>query len=77
MQFAFTGHKGHWIYGSGTSTVYHNRNVGTYNGSRRGYMVLTEADAACTVSAKGANSFVINTTGNWEALMVFRTGRES
>ena len=76
MQFAFANANGHWIHGSGTNTVTHNRAIGTYNG-KVGYMVVVEADTAYTITGKTPLKFVINCAGNWEAIMILRTPRES
>ena len=57
MQFAFANASGHWIHGSGTTTVTHRRAIGTYNG-KVGYTVHAECDAAYTITGKTPNASV-------------------
>lgn len=68
--------KGHFIHGSGTTTVYHNRAVTAYDG-RFPYIVYGDADSAMTIASKATSSFIINCAGNWDLKMEFLEPRES
>lgn len=62
--------KGHFVHGSGTATVYHNRALAQRNGVWP-ILVTVQCDQSQTVSAEDANSFQINTIGNWKLSMDF------
>ena len=71
--------KGHYIHGTGTMTVYHNRGVSQIYGDTWPYMILHECDQAdFLIRNKGADSFeVVTETGVWDILMVFDESRDS
>lgn len=68
--------KGHFIHGSGTATVYHNRAIASVDG-RWPIFVTHQADAALTISGEGANSFIVNCSGNWKIALSFESEVES
>lgn len=76
MEFVTTPQKGHFIHGSGTTTVYHRRGLGTVNGIFP-IFVPSEADVAITIAEHTSARFVVKCAGNWKVCMIFLDPRET
>ena len=68
--------KGHFIHGSGSQTVHHNRALTQYDGVWP-VTTLMQSDVALTITAEDANTFYVNCTGNWKGYIIFQQPREA
>jgi hypothetical protein len=68
--------KGHFIHGSGTTTVYHRRGLGTVNGI---WPVMTyhESDVADISIDHASDHLVVTCAGNWKIVLGFLSELET